>query len=86
MNRIVREITPLSDHDFFIVLDHQNAKFDFPVHYHPEYELNLVLHSEGTRIIGDCIKSYTSADLVLIGPNTPHAWTGSSKDARVVTI
>ena len=86
MNRIVREITPLSDHDFFIVLDHFNAKFDFPVHYHPEYELNLVMHSEGKRIIGDSIKKYSSADLVLIGPNTPHAWTGDCDSARVVTI
>nr|WP_320117411.1 AraC family transcriptional regulator [uncultured Marinifilum sp.] len=86
MTRIVREITPLSEHDFFIVLDHQNAKFDFPIHYHPEYELNLVLKSEGKRIIGDSIKNYDSADLVLVGPNTPHAWSGSTDNARVVTI
>ncbi|MGQ1911112.1 AraC family transcriptional regulator [Marinifilum sp. RC60d5] len=86
MTRIVREITPLSEHDFFIVLDHQNAKFDFPIHYHPEYELNLVLKSKGKRIIGDSIKNYDSADLVLIGPNTPHAWSGSTDDARVITI
>ncbi|PKQ64877.1 AraC family transcriptional regulator [Labilibaculum filiforme] len=86
MTRIVREITPLTEHDFFIVLDHQNAKFDFPIHYHPEYELNLVLHSSGKRIIGDSIKNYDSADLVLIGPNTPHAWSGSTDNARVITI
>jgi len=86
MKRIVREITPLSDDDFFIVLDHQNAKFDFPVHYHPEFELNLVLHSNGKRIIGDSIKEYGEADLVLIGPNTPHAWTGNQPGVRVVTI
>lgn len=86
MTRIVREITPLTEHDFFIVLDHQNAKFDFPIHYHPEYELNLVLKSKGKRIIGDSIKDYESADLVLIGPNTPHAWSGSTDDARVITI
>ena len=84
--RIVREITPLSEDDFFIVLDHFNAKFDFPIHYHPEFELNLVLHSEGKRIIGDSIKEYNSADLVLIGPNTPHAWTGEKDGVRVITI
>jgi len=86
MKRIVREITPLTDDDFFIVLDHQNAKFDFPVHYHPEFELNLVLYSKGKRIIGDSIKEYSSADLVLIGPNTPHAWTGDQPGVRVITI
>lgn len=84
--RIIREITPLSEDDFFIVLNHFNAKFDFPVHYHPEYELNLVLHSKGKRIIGDSIEAYGHPDLVLIGPNTPHAWTGNEPNVQVVTI
>jgi AraC-like DNA-binding protein/quercetin dioxygenase-like cupin family protein len=84
--RIIREITPLSDDDFFIVLHHLNAKFDFPVHYHPEYELNLVLNSKGRRIIGDSIETYGQQDLVLIGPNTPHAWTGNQPNVEVVTI
>ncbi|WP_319226270.1 AraC family transcriptional regulator [Draconibacterium orientale] len=85
-NRIVREITPLTEDDFFIILDHINAKFDFPIHYHPEFELNMVMHSKGRRIIGDSIKDYNNADLVLIGPNTPHAWTGHEIGARVITI
>ena len=86
--RIVCEITPLSEDDFFIVLNHFNAKFDFPVHYHPEYELNMVSSSRGKRIIGDSIMDYEELDLVLIGPNTPHAWTGSNDpaNAHVVTI
>lgn len=84
--RIVREITPLTDDDFFIVLNHFNAKFDFPVHFHPEYELNLVLKSTGKRIIGDSIKDYGDYDLVLVGPNTPHAWTGYEEGVHVMTI
>lgn len=86
MERIIREVTPITDEDFFIVLNHSNAKFDFPVHYHPEYELNLVLNSKGKRIVGDSIEEYSSPDLVLIGSNTPHAWTGSEANARVITI
>ena len=86
--RIICEITPLSEDDFFIVLNHYNAKFDFPVHFHPEFELNMVINSRGKRIIGDSIQDYDNLDLVLIGPNTPHAWTGSSgtDNAQVVTI
>lgn len=88
MNVVEREITPLSNEDFFIVLNNFHAKFDFPIHYHPEYELNFVFNSTGKRIIGDCIQNYEEMDLVLIGPNTPHAWTGRNKhdDARVITI
>jgi AraC-like DNA-binding protein/quercetin dioxygenase-like cupin family protein len=85
--RIVREITPLSEDDFFIVLNHYQAKFDFPIHYHPEFELNMVLNSKGKRIIGDSILEYNELDLVLIGPNTPHAWAGSScESTQVVTV
>jgi len=86
MERIIREITPITDEDFFIVLNHFNAKFDFPIHFHPEHELNLVLNSKGKRIVGDSIKGYDQNDLVLIGSNTPHAWTGESKHAQVITI
>lgn len=84
--RIIREITPLTEESFFVVLNHFNAKFDFPIHYHPEFELNLVLNSSGKRIIGDSIEEYGEIDLVLVGSNTPHGWTGDSKKAHVVTI
>lgn len=84
--RLIREIAPLSKDDFFIIMNHQNAKFDFPVHFHPEYELNLVLNAKGKRIIGDSIMDFDTPDLVMIGPNTPHAWTGENKNAQVVTI
>lgn len=85
---IEREITPIKPDDFFIILNHKNAKFDFPVHYHPEYELNLVLNSSGKRIVGDSLADYQERDLVLIGPNTYHAWKGDPayKNCRVVTI
>ncbi|TFH50337.1 MAG: AraC family transcriptional regulator [Bacteroidia bacterium] len=88
MGRIMREVTPVTSEDLFVVLNHYNAKFDFPVHFHPEYELNLVLNSKGKRIIGDSILDYGSPDLVLIGPNTPHAWTGNTdnSNAQVVTV
>lgn len=87
MNKsIIREITPLTSDDFFVILNHKNAKFDFPVHYHPEFELNLVLNAKGKRIIGDSIKEFKSPDLVLVGPNTTHAWNSEAKNAHVITI
>jgi AraC-like DNA-binding protein/quercetin dioxygenase-like cupin family protein len=88
MNRIMREVTPVKNDDLFVVLNHLNAKFDFPVHFHPEYELNLVIDSKGKRIIGDSILEYNSPDLVFVGPNTPHAWTGNNNhnNPHVITI
>ena len=88
MENIEREITPVKNDDFFIILNHENAKFDYPVHYHPEYELNLVFNSAGKRIVGDSFKAYSDIDLVLIGPNTYHAWKGDEayNHSHVVTI
>ena len=85
---ILRELVPISEDDFFIVLNHTNAKFDFPLHFHPEIELNLVLNSSGKRIIGDSVVEYSDCDLALIGPNTPHMWTGikENNNAHVITI
>ena len=44
MREIQQEITPIAKDDLFIVLDHDNAKFDYPIHCHSEFEINLVLH------------------------------------------
>ena len=52
MKDIQEEITPVESDDLFVVLDHNDAKFDYPIHCHAEYEINLVLHSDGTHIIG----------------------------------
>jgi AraC-like DNA-binding protein len=43
-------------------------------HYHSELELVVVLKSEGTCFIGDCIEKFESGDIVLIGKNLAHMW------------
>ena len=88
MNKIRREITPISEHDFYVLHNHYNAQFDYPIHYHPEYELNLVFNTKGKRVIGDSIEEYTDLDMVLVGSNTLHAWTSEhmNHNARVITI
>lgn len=87
MKEIQREITPLSDDDLFIVLNHPSAKFDYPVHHHSDYEINLVIDTYGKRIVGDSEEEFSTLDLVMIGPNIPHAWQGEVVEGNhVVTI
>jgi AraC-like DNA-binding protein len=54
--------------------DRQLPAFPFNWHYHPEYELTLTLNSVGERFVGDHVARYGDDDLVLVGPNLPHAW------------
>lgn len=86
MKDIQQEITPVESDDLFVVLDHKNARFDYPVHCHEEYEINLVLNSEGTHVISTRQEPFYGVDMVIIAPFVPHAWKGREEGNRVVTI
>ncbi|HWV29613.1 MAG TPA: AraC family transcriptional regulator [Dyadobacter sp.] len=64
---------PLPDSSFRI-FGYEVAEFDAPWHYHPEYELTVILKSEGIRYVGNSMESFEAGDLVLLGPNLPHCW------------
>jgi AraC-like DNA-binding protein len=48
--------------------------FDPNWHFHPEFQLFLVVKGTGTRFIGDHVSSFREGDLVFTGPNLPHLW------------
>ena len=52
--------------------------FPCPWHFHPEYELVLVLKSTGRRMVGDNIGYFQEGDLVCMGPFLPHVWVNDS--------
>ena len=67
---IQREITPLSQGDCLLVFDRVKSQFDFPVHFHPEYELNFICQAtDAERIIGDHKSLINEFELVLVGSN-----------------
>ena len=91
MNKnIVREITPLTQNDCFTIFSRVKKEFNFPLHYHEEFELNLIINAKGAkRIVGDHIDHIDDMELVLIGPNLSHAWFTSnctSEEIKEVTI
>jgi len=83
-----REITPLSKGDSFLVFDRVKEKFDFPIHYHPEYEINFIKNAKGVRrIVGDHVEEIDDIELVLVGPNLHHGWeTNNCKSKKIHEI
>lgn len=72
---IMREITPLTQHDCFMIFTRSKQNFDFPLHYHEEYELNFITGAAGAqRIVGDHQEEINDTELVLVGPNLTHGW------------
>ena len=75
LKSIHREITPLSNEDSFLVFDRVKDFFDYPVHFHPELELNFISNGKGIRrIVGDSIEEIDDLELVLVGSNLFHGW------------
>jgi AraC-like DNA-binding protein len=58
----------------FTAFQRNDPEFSFYWHYHPEFELTLIVDSHGQRLVGDGIADYGPGDLVLLGPNVPHSW------------
>ncbi len=87
---ILKEITPLTSSDCFTIFSRTKTEFDFPLHYHEELELNLIINAKGAkRMIGDHMEEIDDIELVLVGTNLPHVWKThkcKSKDIHEVTI
>jgi len=85
-----REIPPLTKGDSFLVFDRLKDTFEFPIHYHPEYEINFIQNGKGVkRIVGDHIEEIDDVELVLVGPNLYHGWELNkckNKDIHEITI
>jgi len=65
--KAIREITPLSERDFFYIADRSKSEFTYPIHSHAEYELNFTENAKGVkRIVGDSVEVIGEYDLHLI--------------------
>jgi AraC-like DNA-binding protein len=79
MRKLLLKVTAGPGHSFSVAREDCEA-FYGDYHYHPEYELTLILKGEGTRFVGDTIESFSSGDLVLIGADLPHVWKSNVSD------
>ncbi|MGL4851944.1 MAG: helix-turn-helix domain-containing protein [Phocaeicola sp.] len=87
----ITEVTPLSDRDCFYIADRVKESFTYPMHSHPEFELNFIGNGAGVqRTIGDSTEVIGHYDLVLItSEKLEHVWEQgecASKTIREITI
>lgn len=89
-SELLREIIPLTQNDCFTIFSRVKDHFDFPLHTHEEYELNLIMNAANAkRIIGDHIFEIGDLELVLVGSNLQHGWFThkcASKSIHEITI
>lgn len=69
----------------FVAYHRQVPSFPFQWHYHPEYELTLIVKGNGKRLVGDSYHPFTAGDLVLLGPGLPHTWASDESSPRNVS-
>ncbi len=65
--------------------------FTAPYHYHPEFELTLILEGRGKRYTGNHMADFKTGDLVLLGSHLPHCWEArrppeEKEKARTIVI
>lgn len=53
-------------------------------HFHPEFELHLIVATRGKYFVGDHIGSFEPGHLVLLGPNLPHNWVSDMAEGETV--
>lgn len=85
MTNIVKEITTLTSEDCFKITSRVKHRFDYPLHFHEEFELNYIENGKGARrVIGNHIQDIEDVELVLVGSNLQHAWFGELPETQEV--
>jgi len=82
----LKEFVLLPESDCFALKSRTLSQLDIPLHYHSEYELNLLENGcGGRRIVSHHFEETTDAELVLIGPDLKHGWQGYRCRSQDVT-
>ena len=68
------EVVDLRRDESFKVWSHGYPFRTVRWHFHPEYEIHLIVATSGRAFVGDHIGTFAPGNLVMTGPNLPHNW------------
>jgi AraC-like DNA-binding protein len=89
MKPALKSVSLMDSRSFKVIKQENKQEFDFPWHYHPEFELTYISNSQGIRYVGNNIENFYENDLVLLGSNLPHCWINSGdqeETSRAVVV
>jgi AraC-like DNA-binding protein len=78
------EIVAVRPDESFKVWSHGYPYRTVRWHFHPEYEIHLIVATTGKMFVGDYIGSFAPGNLVLMGPNLPHNWVSDVPEGQSV--
>lgn len=84
ISNLFREVTPLSAEDCFAINSRTKDEFNYPIHFHPEFEINFIENAKGARrIIGDSVEEIDDLELCLIGSESlEHVWVNNNRQFK----
>lgn len=53
-------------------------------HFHPEFEVHLIVETTGQMFVGDYVGGFGPGNLVLMGPNLPHNWVSEVPEGKTI--
>ncbi|HMH20638.1 MAG TPA: AraC family transcriptional regulator [Puia sp.] len=86
MLKAAYEVLQHSAGNSFLLRVFGEIAFTAPYHFHPEYELTLILQGSGKRYVGSHMADFRSGDLVLVGSHLPHCWKLEGENTKGSTI
>ncbi|MEN5379058.1 AraC family transcriptional regulator [Sphingobacterium kitahiroshimense] len=71
------------ENNIFVTREINRPFFSTEFHFHKECQLTYIVKSEGRRMIGDSLDTFTSDELTFIGSDLPHVWHNDSQDLNI---
>ncbi|MBT8184385.1 MAG: AraC family transcriptional regulator [Eudoraea sp.] len=78
--------SPIPHTHAFVVQELKQPFFDPNWHFHPEYQLFMVINGKGTRFIGDHVKPFQQGEITFLGPDLPHLWRSDPEQTQAQNL